>query len=298
MLRWVAIFQIVAAFTLLGAEEFTVATWNLQNFILSPIGTRAAKPMESRQEIARTLLHHRPDVLAVQELGGSASLAALQQDLKGLDLKYSELVPGPDTNINIAILSRFPIVGRRSQSNLFFVIGRRQIPVTRGVAEVDIQVNSNYVFTLFNLHLKSRIPSRMADEAEIRLQEAMTVRKIIEERLNASPESNLIVAGDLNDVKSSPAVRTILGQRHRLLDLRPEETVDGKKRANVVWTYFYGQEDGYDRVDYLLLSRGIAREVVPGSAFIPANENWIVASDHRPVFVKVRAQDKRTIRDN
>lgn len=297
MVRWLLFIQILAAFAAWGAQEFTVATWNLQNFILAPTQNRPIKAAESRQEIARIALEHKIDVLAVQELGGAAALAALQHDLKALSLKHAELVQGPDTNINIAILSRFPIVARRSQPKVNFALGRRQMSVTRGLAEVDIQVNSNYVFTLFNLHLKSRIPSRMADEAEIRLHEAMAVRRIIEERLAASPEANLIVAGDLNDVKSSPAVRAILGKRHRLLDLRPEEKVGAQKRPNVVWTYFWGQEDSYDRVDYLLLSRGIAREIVQGSAFVATSADWFVASDHRPVIVKFRAEDRRTIRD-
>src|SRR2546430_4302639 len=48
-------------------------------------------------------------------------------------------------------------------------------------------------------HLKSRREVPEADEAELREQEAIVLRGIIDARLKANPAANLIVLGDFND---------------------------------------------------------------------------------------------------
>src|SRR5262245_5754475 len=95
------------------AEQFTVATWNLENYHLAPAGNRPAKSPESRAKIRECLLALKPDVLAVQEIGEPASLLELQAGLKagGWEMPHVEHVAGWDTNIFVGLLSRLPIVG-------------------------------------------------------------------------------------------------------------------------------------------------------------------------------------------
>jgi len=210
-------------------------------------------------------------------------------------------VPAFDTNIQVAILSRFPLVARRSHTNLGFLLQGRRFQVTRGFAEVDIQVNSNYVFTLIGAHLKSRRQGPQADQAELRVQEARKLRQIIDARLSANPTLNLVVAGDLNDVKDAESTRTVIGfGRTGLIDTRPAE-LNGDNQPNpnprfeprqVTWTHYYGKEDTYSRIDYILLSPGMAKEWLKGETRILALPNWGVASDHRPVVVGFGGRDR------
>lgn len=286
-----------------AAEKFTLATYNLENYIVVPGGSRPVKSAQSRAKIRESIRAMRPDVLALQEIGNTNALLELRAALKseGLDYPHWEYVSGFDTHIQVAVLSRFPIVARRPHSNEGFLLKGRRLRTSRGIAEVDIRVNEKYAFTLFVAHLKSRSPSAVADQADLREQEALILRELVETRLKASPDANLAVVGDLNDVKTSPATRAIIGKgKLGLVDARPAERPAGARVASeppealrrVVWTHFYGVEDTFSRVDYILLSRGMARERDAANSYVLAMPNWGVASDHRPVIVSFTAADR------
>jgi endonuclease/exonuclease/phosphatase family metal-dependent hydrolase len=287
-----------------GAETFRVATYNVYNYLLEPIGTRPVKTEAARAKIRESVRATGADVLALQEMGGTRALAELQAALKteGLDFPYSELVTGFDTNIQVAVLSRFPIVARRPHTSDSYLLFGRRFRVKRGFAEVDIRVNASYTFTLITAHLKSRLPTPEADEEEMREQEALLLRKKVDARLAANPNANLIVLGDLNCTKDTPAVHSIIGRgRTALLDIRPaEQNGDDQPHPNprydpawITWTHFYGKEDTYSRVDYILLSPGMAREWKRQGTFIPRVANWGIASDHRPVVAEFVAEEQR-----
>ncbi len=282
---------------------FTVGTYNLENYLDAPVGDRPAKSAEARTRIREAIRRLNPDVLALQEIGSRNALLELRTSLKreGQDYPEWEFVTGHDTNISLAILSRHPIVGRRPHTNENFLLRGRRYQVSRGFAEVDIRVHDQYTFTLINAHLKSRRPSIYADEAELREQEAIRLRAIIDARLRANPRANLVVAGDFNDTRDSPALRQVLGQgRTRLVDTRPaERNGDDAPSANprweprrVTWTYFYGVEDTYDRIDYVLVSGGMAAEWDRNATYVLAMPNWGVASDHRPLVAGFVAQER------
>jgi endonuclease/exonuclease/phosphatase family metal-dependent hydrolase len=301
------VFWIIALLScarLFAADVFHVVTYNLDNYILHPTDTRPAKPPESKTKIRETLRAVHGEVLALQELGGPEALRELQSALKadGLDYPYSEMVGGADTNIFLAVLSQFPITARRPHTNDSFILYGRRFWISRGFLEVDIQVNTNYSFTLLNAHLKSRLPVPQADEAQLREQEALVLRAIATQRLEENPGLNLIVVGDFNDTKSSPTVRALLGRnRHALFDTRPAER-NGDQRSiikprtvprNVTWTYYYDREDSYTRIDYILVSRGMNREVQDSETFVFASPNWGLGSDHRPVVAGFVAEDRK-----
>jgi endonuclease/exonuclease/phosphatase family metal-dependent hydrolase len=162
---------------------------------------------------------------------------------------------------------------------------------------VDIQVNAQYTFTLFNGHLKSRRPVGFADQADLREQEAIILREKIDARLKARPSANLIVLGDFNDTIDSRVLRTILGRgRSALVDTRPSERwendpahpASGQRRV-IAWTYHFAREDTYSRIDYILISPGMAREWERPGSYVLRMPDWGEASDHRPLiasFVK------------
>lgn len=286
-----------------AAADFTVATYNLENYFVADTGSRAAKPAAARARVHQCLLALKADVLALQEIGGLEALRELQTALRrgGLDYPEAEMVCGYDTNIQVAVLSRYPIVARRPHEEERFLLHGRRYRVTRGFAEVDIAVSPRYRFTLITAHLKSRRDSPEAGQEEIREQEALRLRRLIDERLREDPSRNLVVLGDFNDLQDSLTLRTILGRgKTALVDTRPAERNGDDQPASdprypprrVRWTHYYAKEDTYSRVDYLLLSPGMAREWVATSTYVLAVPNWGLASDHRPLVAGFSARDR------
>jgi endonuclease/exonuclease/phosphatase family metal-dependent hydrolase len=263
-----------AATSLPAADTFRIATYNVENYLLESSGTRPAKPATAKAKVCEGILALKPDVLALQEIGGTNALFELQSSLKtnGLDLPNWELITGFDTNIHVAILSRFPITARRPHTNDFFLMAGQRFRVSRGFAEVEINVNDHYSFTLITAHLKSRRPIPEADEADLRLEEAQVLRHIIDGILTTNPDVNLVVLGDLNDLHSSKPVKTIIGSRGKkaLVDTRPAErngdTPPSSDRRlssrNVAWTHYYNVDDDYSRIDYILLSKALSRQLL------------------------------------
>lgn len=282
---------------------FTVATYNLENYLLEAVGTRQAKTPAARARNREFIRALNPDVLCVQEIGLAPALTELRAALKadGLNYPHFEHVSGWDTNISVGVLSRFPIVARRSHTNLSYLLQGRRFSVSRGFAEVDIQVTPNYTFTLMTAHLKSRRQVASGNEADMREQEARLLRERIDAVLARKPEINLLVCGDLNDLKDAASTRTVIGQgRTALVDTRPAErngdnTLSENPRwdpRNVTWTYYYGKEDTYQRIDYLLVSAGMAREWRRDGTYVLAAPNWGAASDHRPLVAQFSTQDR------
>jgi endonuclease/exonuclease/phosphatase family metal-dependent hydrolase len=286
-----------------GAETFRVATYNLESYLNQPTQTRSAKLTAAKAKVREGIRALRPDVLALQEMGSTNALLELRDSLKaeGLDLPYWEHVAGFDTNIHVAILSKFPFTACRPHTDDSFLLSGRRFRVSRGFAEVDIQVNANYSFTLIAAHLKSRRAVAQGDEAELRLEEAKLLREWIEARFAANPSVNLVVVGDFNDTKDSASTKAVIGRgKHKLIDTRPAERngddAPGSKlataRRNVTWTHYYGKEDTYSRIDYILLSPGLAREWVANDTYVLTLPNWGIASDHRPIVACFEAQDR------
>lgn len=286
-----------------AAGTFRLATYNVENYVLADTASRQAKSQAAIGKVTECIQAAKPDVLALQELGGSNALLQLRLNLKaiGLNFAYWTLVPGHDTNVQVGVLSRFPITANRSHTNLSFLLQGRRFHVSRGFAELEIQVSDQYQFTLFTTHLKSKRQVPEADEAALRSEEAKLLRERVDARLAADPNRNIVVLGDFNDTKDSAAIKAIVGRgRTRLVDTRPAER-NGDNQLNpnpnweprnVTWTHYFGREDSYSRIDYLLLSPGMAREWIPQETYIPAVANWGVASDHRAIVATIEAEDR------
>src|SRR5665213_3815738 len=166
------------------AETFRVAAYNVENYLDQPTETRHfAKSAEARAKVRESIEAMKPDVIALEEMGTTNALLELRASLKadGLDFPFWEHVSGADTNIHVAVLSKFPIVARHPHTNENFLLDGRRFRVSRGFADVEVQVATNFTFTLIAAHLKSRRPVPQADESELRLQEAKVLRAIIDE---------------------------------------------------------------------------------------------------------------------
>ena len=288
---------------LTAGAVFRVATYNLENYFIEAQDRRHAKTAEARAQVRESIRQMAPDVIALQEVGGTNALQELRRGLSamGLDFPYAEYVPGWDPAIHTAILSRFPIMARRPHTNDVFLLSGRRFHVSRGIGDIEIQVTPSYRFTLLAAHLKSRLQTALADETELRLQEAKVLGKIVDEYLASNPEANLVVVGDLNDTKDSASVHEVIGRgRRKLIDTRPGERRPGSpsgdssgvKGRTVTWTHFYPKADTYSRVDFILLSRGMAREWVKNETYVLASPEWGTGSDHRPLVAAFDTEDR------
>ena len=290
---------LLAAALLLAANVWAgtvrVATYNVANYLDQPTETRKeVKSDAAKAKIREGIRALNPDVLALEEMGTTNALLELRDSLKaeGCDFPYWEHVRGWDTNIHVAILSKLPIVARRPHTNESFLLQGRRFQVSRGFAEVDIQAATNFTFTVLAAHLKSRRPSPEADEAEMRLQEARLLRAIVDARLKAEPDAKFVVLGDFNDTKDTPSTKELIGKGSlKLTDTRPAERNGDNARpekpwfdpANITWTHFYGKEDSYSRIDYILLSPALTPHWLRNETYVLTLPNWGIGSDHRPI---------------
>ncbi len=285
------------------AETFRVATYNVETYLDLPTESRQAKSTEAKAKVRGSILAMKPDVIALQEMGTTNALLELRDSLKaeGCDFPYWEHAAGFDTNIFVAILSKFPFTARRPHTNEAFLLLGRRFRVSRAFAEVDVRVNPSYSFTLITAHLKSKRPVGVADEAELRLEEARLLREKIDADLAANPRINLVVLGDFNDGKDSASTKAIIGRgKARLVDTRPAErngdnlpaARPGYDPRNVAWTHYYGKEDTYSRIDFILLSEGMAHEWLPQETYVLTVPNWGQGSDHRPIVATFFADDQ------
>jgi endonuclease/exonuclease/phosphatase family metal-dependent hydrolase len=282
-------------FNSFAAETFRVATYNVENYLDQPTETRHfVKSVEAKAKVRESIKAMNPDVIALEEMGTTNALLELRTALKaeGQDFPFWEHIQSFDTNIHVAVLSKFPIVARHPHAGEFFLLDGKRFQVKRGFAELDIQAATNFTFTLIVAHLKSQLATPGADEAEERLGEAKVFRGIIDECFKANPNAKLIVLGDFNDTKDSDAIKEIIGRgKFKLTDTRPAERNGDNAPAeppyfeprNIVWTYFYGKTDTYMRIDYIFLSPTMKRSWRVDTTFIPVIPNWGIGSDHRPI---------------
>lgn len=279
-----------------AADTFTIATYNVDTYLDQPTASRPhVKTAEARAKVCDVICAMNPDVIALEEMGTTNALMELCASLKakGEDFPYWEHLQGWDTNIHVAVLSKFPIVARHPHTNDEFLLDDKRFRVSRGFAELEIQPAPGFTFTLIAVHLKSKVPDSGADPDEQRLDEAKILRQIINDHFKADPDARLLVLGDFNDEKDSDSVREIIGRgKLKLVDTRPAErngddaTIKSSynEPRNVTWTYFYGKDDTYSRIDYILLSPAMARYWHKGGTYAATVPNWGIASDHRPII--------------
>ena len=301
--RIVAAFLVLLDLTASAEGTFTIATYNVENYLDLKTDSREVKPTEARAKVVSNIAEIKPDVIGFQEMGSTNAFLELRASLKaaGQDYPHWEHVSGWDTNIHVALLSKFPITARRPHTTESYLLNGRRLHVSRGLLEADIKTPSGYSFTVFVAHLKSRRQVAEADESEMREQEAIILRAKIDARMKANPRGNIVVIGDLNDTKATKSTRAIIGRGNGvLIDTRPAErngdSVKPKNPrwdpSNITWTHFYGKEDSYSRIDYILVNRAMAGEWNKEGTYVFTTANWGLASDHRPIIAEFRAKDE------
>lgn len=282
---------------LFAAQEIVVATYNVQNYLsASPKGpgdkyATRAKPEKEIEVLIRIIKEINPDVLGVCEMGSPERFEDFKKRLNeaGLGYAHSEYLQAADEDRHLALVSRFPIVARNSRGDVPYQLNGKPEKVKRGILDVTVQVNPGYQLRLVGVHLKSKLPTPEG-EALIRRMEAQELRKHLDAILKAAPETNLVCYGDFNDSKNEPPIQEIAGPKKspgHMADLWARDQYGDK------WTHYWRTADEYSRLDYLFVSPALFREVVLEKSRVYRSEYWNDASDHRPVFTTIIAEDKK-----
>lgn len=291
---------VVFSFCLGGAraeEPVTLVFYNLKNYLAmdrrvsGEVLEAAPKPEKEVEEVVKAIIAMSPDILGICEIGDASYLNDLQTRLKdaGLDLPNTELVTAASGhNRNLGLLSKYPIVDRASRDDYTYELDGKKFPFQRGVLDVKLAISPTYHLRYVGLHLKSKREVPEADQALMRLNEARLARKHIDQIFEEEPGVNLIVAGDFNDLRIEPPVKTLqsgLGRDGYLSSL----TLDDQYGFR--WTHHWSFADSYSRFDYVLYSKGITKEIERPLSHIYHWEDWDKASDHRPLVVKITPDD-------
>lgn len=266
-----------------AADEFAVMTFNLNQYALAPpageADTLEPRPRAAAAALFAIIGQVAPDILAVQEMGDPAAWADFQYRLRetGLDYRYGEYLRHDPQDLNLAVLSRFPIVARRPHTDDSYTIGPTQFPVRRGFLDVELEINPAYRLRLLVAHLKSK-QFHEYGQAEMRRNEARLLNNHVRAALKENPGVNLLVAGDFNDDPASRVLREIhtYQDQPQLFDLRP---IDANGDA---WTQRTA-DDTHLRSDYLLVNEGLRSEVVLDKCFVVRSPLLPPATDHCPL---------------
>ncbi len=246
------------------------------------------KPEDERRAVWAAIASERPDILAVQEMGNPTIFEEFRFGLKsvGLDYPHAAYMQRGQSELNLAVLSRFPIENVWRHLDDRYSMGEAQLPVLRGFLECDIAIATNYRLRLIVAHLKSKVFHQLG-QTEMRRNEARLLNKLVRTRLREDPDMNLLVVGDMNDVYNSAALRELKGAGAQavLTDLRPQDAWGD------VWTRYDAADDSYARIDYLLASAGMRNEFVRERSRATRHADARHASDHRPIVGVFVAHD-------
>jgi len=289
----IILFLIKSCVSIVYGETLRVASYNLQNYTLQnriidgKFEPDYPKPEIEKAALRKVIIAANPDVLAVQEIGGTAYVAELQRDLlrEGFDFPYEVTLLGPDKKRQIAILSKRKIkkIFREPHLPIFYknALGVRfDSEVSRGLLGVIFETDAGEV-ALFTVHLKSRLTSNNLDDlnsANQRIAESTVIRNYLKKNFFTSDTSRLLVVGDFNDNANSDALKrfTEINKQNFL------EMIDLRDSRGEFWTYRNVVGGYYSRSDYFLVSKELMHYVRRSGIFEDNGEN--LGSDHRLIW--------------
>jgi len=296
--KFAAIFCISLALAITGfaaTDEIVVACYNVENYVQMERhedgkSVVAPKPDKEIQPLIQIIKEINPDILGVCEMGRKEDFADFKNRLKQAGLGYTdfEYIEGADPERHLALVSRFPIVSRQSMPDVPFTAEGKLEKVRRGFLDVTVEIRPGFQLRLVGAHLKSKL--QVPDNEDlIRRNEAHLLRQHVDKILAADPVPKLLVYGDFNDTKNTPAIQEIMGPSKapdHLFDLWLKDSVGDH------WTEYWKYADVYDRIDYIFVNASLLYRVDHSKSSIYRSPLWNEASDHRPVVATIRTDGK------
>jgi len=302
---------------------FRIATFNVENLFARYNFKKNVNPEKSAAEgfgindtafklhnddakriTAKVIKAVNADIICLQEVENLKVLdrfctAYLKGNKSFAAYEHRLLIDGNDPRqIDVAILSRFPITALRSHRQE----RHKSKPLfSRDCLRADVEIKGK-TLTIYINHLKSMMGGRGNTAARRKLQ-ARRVTEILREDQGVRMLRNFVVLGDMNDYMD-PATP----QENSLTAL-----VEHPKLVNIArrmpearrWTHYYNKAKSYHQLDYLLLGtsfdkragypqpdteqRGLPLRAkkVTAKRFKGVGKNAPKASDHVPLFVDI-----------
>ena len=274
-------------------EEVVFCAYNVRNWLSMDryedgrMLQAAPKPETEKAAVIATLTAIKPDILGLCEMGTEADVLDLQSMLKtaGLHLPHVEVTHGGDPNRRLALLSRFPIAARNSQTSLTYQLEGRVMPFQRGILDVTIHPLPGQPIRFLGVHLKSMREVLDGDQALMRRNEAELLRNHIDRIFQADPSTRLLAYGDFNEHRHEAAIKAIQGSRTSVDFLEDLRVTDANGLA---WTHYWAVADSYSRLDYFFVSRSLKAWLDMKASRIHTDQDFEKASDHRPIVAVLR----------
>ena len=243
----------------------------------------APKPEKEKLAIAELLADAKPDVLGISEIGNEEDVKDLQAHLEkaGHPMPHFHLNRGADPTRSLVLVSRFPIGKTVKRDNLTYSSKGRDYAMQRGILDATVDTPAG-AFRFLGVHLKSKRETDDGDQEDMRLNEAHLLRREIDGILSEDPDARLVVYGDFNDTRQTPAIRTIHGGGKNPRSLLMIALKDSRGEY---WTHHWDFQDIYSRIDYVMVSGALRQSIDWDRCKIIDNEAVAGASDHRPLLV-------------
>ncbi len=246
----------------------------------------APKPESEKLAVLEILARHSPDIIGLCEIGEATDLAEIQERLKaaGHHLPHSHYSGGSDPTRHLGLLSKFPIVSTARPAESEYQLDGRTFAINRGILDATVSAHGKS-YRFLGLHLKSKRDSEQGDQEAIRIHEARLLRRHVDSILRTDTEARLVIYGDLNDTRATPAIKTITGKYN---DPNYLTAIPAKDSRLTAWTHHWASHDIYSRIDYIMVTRALRHDVDFPAAKIIDDEGWDKASDHRPILAIFR----------
>ena len=148
-----------------SGEKLRIATYNVENYlpmtrrINGQLRTDAGKPESEKEAVVRMIGTVHPDVLGLMEIGDTAQFEDLQRRLRkaGINFSHAEYLQSADSNRHVALLSRYPIVERHSQSDIPLRVNGVSLHSPRGILDVTVEQSPGKRLRVLCIHLKAKL---------------------------------------------------------------------------------------------------------------------------------------------
>ncbi len=151
-----------------------------------------------------------PDILSFTEVENAEVVKRLRDEALG-DLGYDTLahVEGTDARgIECAVISRYPMIGSPVLHPVIGPDGHKQ----RGILEVTLDVEGYPLTVLVNHWVAGRADDNATRKAKVegrRTAAAAVMQGIVDAKLAANPEAEVVILGDFNETLNGPALGSV-----------------------------------------------------------------------------------------
>ena len=205
---------------------------------------------KERDLTAKAIKETRADIIGLQEVENLDTLKSFQSDFLKL-YPYQYLLDANDPRlIDVGVLSKVEathlVTHQFDKQNSHRVFSRDCLEM-----EFDLQGTP---LTLFINHFKSMLGGRDQTMAR-RMEQSERVVQIVKNKFGNDPENErFFIVGDLNDYLPSTGLQPLLGQPWL------DNVLETRLPAGEQWTHWYDKNNSVAQMDYILLSKRIARE--------------------------------------